>query len=119
MASYQEVTFASIIKGSFFDNQRFKLYSDSAYTLPIDLTGCTIKAQLRTTPKSPPQYTWSTEDDTITISGTDNNFVNLIGTNLDINPGQYYSDIDITFPSGAVRTYIRFKLTILDEYTNG
>lgn len=117
MATYQTITFPDTIKGSGFNGYVFKFYSDSAYTTAIDLTGCTITANLRQTPKSIAQATWTTEDDTITITGAGDNFVTLTERNMNVPIGQYYMDLDILFPSGINKTYVRIMWRIIDEYT--
>lgn len=117
MATYQTVTFDTIIKGSGFNGYVFKFYTDALHTLPIDLTGCTITADLRQTPKAIAQAKWSTEDSTITITGTDDNFVTLVARNINVPVGKYYMDLDILFPSGINKTYVRILWEIIEEYT--
>lgn len=116
MATYQTIALKDLISGAYFDSQRIKIYTDAAYTLPVDLTGCTITARLRDSEKSPPKEVWTTENNTITITGTDDNFVNLIGRNISAKAGQYYMDLDILFPSGVNRTWLRIALKIIAPY---
>jgi len=116
MATYQTIAFKDLIKGAYFDAQRLKIYTDAAYTLPVDLTGCVISCRLRQTEKSSPKEIWTTENGTITITGADDNFVNLLGRNINADAGQYYMDLDILFPSGINRTWLRIMWKIVAPY---
>jgi hypothetical protein len=116
MATYQTVIFDELIKGSGYNGSVIKIYTDSSRTVAVDLTGCSITANLKQSPKSIAQATWATEDDTITISGDDNNFVTLHARNMDVPIGQYFMDVDILFPSGINKINLRIGWKIIDKY---
>jgi len=83
--------------------QTFALLAD---TTPIDLSGCTILIQVRPTPTSATiALTLSTADSTISIGGANRNQITL-NKKVDVAAGSYVYDMNVTFPSGEVKTYI-------------
>jgi hypothetical protein len=83
--------------------QTFALLAD---TTPIDLSGCTILIQVRPTPTSATiALTLSTADSTISIGGANRNQITL-NKKVDVTAGSYVYDMNVTFPSGEVKTYI-------------
>ncbi len=82
--------------------------------VPLDLTGYTAAAQIRSTFDDPVSYDF---DATITpLTGT----IDLILTSVvseTILAGSYVWDFQVTEPSGNVRTYITGDVTVFDEVT--
>jgi hypothetical protein len=83
--------------------QVFALLAD---TTPIDLSGSTILIQVRPTPASATiALTLSTADSSISIGGVNRNQITL-NKKVDVTAGSYVYDMNVTFPSGEVKTYI-------------
>jgi len=83
--------------------QTFALLAD---TTPIDLSGSTILIQVRPTPTSSVvALELSTDDSSIGIGGVDNNQITL-NKIVDIAASTYVYDMNVTFPSGEVKTYL-------------
>jgi hypothetical protein len=83
--------------------QTFALLAD---TTPIDLSGSTILIQVRPTPTSSVvALELTSEDSSIGIGGVDNNQITL-NKIVDVAAGTYVYDMNVTFPSGEVKTYL-------------
>jgi hypothetical protein len=83
--------------------QTFALLAD---TTPIDLSGSTILIQVRPTPTSSVvALELTTDDSSIGIGGVDSNQITL-NKIVDIAAGTYVYDMNVTFPSGEVKTYL-------------
>jgi hypothetical protein len=83
--------------------QVFALLAD---TTPIDLSGCNILIQIRPTPASSVvTLELSTDDSSIIIGGVDSNQITL-NKIVDIPACSYVYDMNVTFPSGEVKTYL-------------
>ncbi len=83
--------------------QTFALLAD---TTPIDLSGSTILIQVRPTPSSSVvALELTTDDSSIGIGGVDSNQITL-NKIVDIAAGTYVYDMNVTFPSGEVKTYL-------------
>jgi hypothetical protein len=118
MASYQTYNFPDIIRNSWFPGTEFKLYSDAAATIPIDLTGCVIRMMMKLNPTvEVPAYEFSTTNARILITNPTGGIFQLIGVNMEIPAGLYFYDIDITFISGRRQTYIKGQFKILQDVT--
>jgi hypothetical protein len=82
------------------------VFSILADTTPVDLSGCTILIQVRPTPTSATiALTLSTADSSISIGGVNRNQITL-NKKVDVTAGSYVYDMNVTFPSGEVKTYI-------------
>ena len=85
---------------------------------PINLTGCTAKMQIRD--KADTLLTTVTTSDHITISGTAGTVnVSFPATSTDnIDPGTYYSDLEITFPiTGQVQSSSTIQFQVQQDIT--
>lgn len=84
-------------------SQTFAILAD---TTPVDLTGCTILIQVRPTPASTSVLlTLSTANSSISIGGVSRNQITL-NKIVDVAAGSYVYDMNVTFPSGEVKTYL-------------
>lgn len=85
---------------------------------PIDLTGCTAKMQIRD--KADALQTTVTTSDHITISGA-TGIVNVsfpATATASIDPGTYYSDLQITFPiTGQVQSSSTIQFQVQEDVT--
>lgn len=94
--------------------QTFALLAD---TTPIDLTGCTIVVQVRTSADAPTAaLTLSTTEGTISIGGVDYNQITLNKV-VNIAAGSYVYDMNVHFPSGEVKTYIWGTFFVQEDIT--
>jgi hypothetical protein len=84
-------------------SQTFAILAD---TTPVDLSGCTILIQVRPTPASSVvALTLSTANSSISIGGVSRNLITL-NKIVDVAAGAYVYDMNVTFPSGEVKTYL-------------
>ena len=92
--------------------QTFALLAD---TTPIDLSGSTILVQVRPTPSSSVvALELSTDDSSIGIGGVDSNQITL-NKIVDIAAGTYVYDMNVTFPSGEVKTYLWGNFIVTED----
>lgn len=118
MATYQNISLSDVIRGSYWDGLTITLYSSESPQVPIDLTGCVITYQIKLNGTIAAYAAqWTTDDNTITITGADNNELNIIGRNMNIPVGSYVGDIDILFTDGKNRTWFRTTQNIIQDVT--
>lgn len=95
-------------------SQTFAILAD---TTPVDLTGCTIVIQVRQTPSSATvDLTLSTANSSISIGGLNRNQITL-NKKVDVAAGSYVYDMNVTFPSGEVKTYIWGNFIVQEDIT--
>jgi hypothetical protein len=94
--------------------QTFAILSND---VAVDLTGSTIVIQVRESASSSTALlTLSTTESTITITGTSHNQVTLNKV-VTIPAGTYTYDMNVTFPSGVVKTYIWGTFIVQEDIT--
>jgi hypothetical protein len=111
------------LRGDTFAGVKFTLqsYPENSQTLaPINLTGSQIKMQVRRLPDDPQVIMeFSTTDTSIAIEGTANNIIyvkpKLVPATAPATRCVY--DVQISFPNGEVKTYIRGYFEILKDVT--
>lgn len=105
-------------RGDTFDGFGFVVTSNGGN--PVDFTGATIKIQFRTKPDSDVVMEWLTSDNSIVITGANNNIINMqpkTGLQMDIKAGTYRYDINVLFPTNITRTYVEGEMQIVDDYS--
>ncbi|NSW46216.1 MAG: BppU family phage baseplate upper protein [Bacteroidales bacterium] len=102
------------VKGDTFKGCRFTVNVNNA---PLNLTGCQIRMHLRTNPLHDSKYELSTINGKIVIIDTINGIFEIPEQIIDIPAGNYYYDIEITFPDGKVKTYINGRFEIVQDIT--
>jgi hypothetical protein len=83
--------------------------------LPISLANATMKVEVRDKPDGD-VYLTLTEGDGLTVGGTGNNVV-TISKVVNIDGGCYFYDLQATFTSGVVTTYIKGSFLVTDDIT--
>ena len=102
-------------RGDTFDEVLFELKKDN---VAINLTGATIRMQLRKAPGGPVFLNLTSVSSaglTITDATAGKFKINTTIINLEANV--YLYDIEITFSSGEVRTWVSGQFTILNDIT--
>ena len=95
-------------------SQTFSILAD---TVPVNLTGSTITIQVRKTASaSSIDLTLSTADSTITIGGASFNQITL-NKKVTIAAGSYLYDMNVSFPSGVVKTYVWGSFFVQEDIT--
>lgn len=93
---------------------QFQLWADAGKTQPVDLTGCTVKAEIRDKPRGTVSAVITTAVDTtpgvITASLSATTTAGLIPS------GAW--DLQVTYPDGEVRTVLAGKVTVTDDVTD-
>lgn len=79
----------------------------------LNLSTATIKMQIRKKAGEPVLQTLSINNG-IVVSGTNNVVFNKV---IDIEGGTYRYDIEVTFQSGVVRTYVSGQFKVMDDIT--
>ncbi len=95
-------------------SQTFAILAD---TTPVDLTGCTILIQVRPAPASASVVlTLTSANSSISIGGANRNQITL-NKIVDVAAGSYVYDMNVTFPSGEVKTYIWGNFIVQEDIT--
>lgn len=84
--------------------------------VPIDLSNATMKMQVRTYPDGDIMQTL-TEGDGLTVGGANNNVVTVSKVISIENGGVYRYDLQATFTSGVVITYVRGNFLLYEDIT--
>lgn len=83
----------------------------------INLTGCSIKMDFKRNPGYDYDKRLSTENGGITVSNPTGGEFTINEFTANLQPGKYLFDIQFTFPSGTIKTYINGTLEVLSEVT--
>jgi hypothetical protein len=106
------------LKGDTFDIVNFEVKINDQ---PVNLTGATIKMQLRKDAYdhvTPPTLSFtSVANNGITITQPLLGKFNINQQIIDIDVFKYFYDIQITFPTGVVKTYINGFFDVLIDVT--
>jgi len=95
-------------------SQTFAILAD---VTPVDLSGSTILIQVRPTPTSASvELTLSTANSSISIGGVSRNQITL-NKKVEVAAGTYVYDMNVTFPSGEVKTYIWGNFIVQEDIT--
>lgn len=95
-------------RGDTFGGQLFSFREEiNDVLVPIDLTGTSIILQLKILENCKFSFEFSTENLLITLPDPAMGQVYLESTIIDILEGLYLYDMQITFPDGVVRTWIK------------
>lgn len=81
---------------------------------PEDLTGCIAEIGFRKTKNSKLEWLLSSETGAIAI---DENQITIVPRLLTLSPGSYVYDLQITYPSGFVRTYLTGTFKVEKDIT--
>ena len=102
-------------RGDTLDSVQFTLI-DKDTSLPIDLTGASLKIQFRKPFKGATQLT-ITDGSGITIVSPTTGRLIIDSFILDWDPGVYLYDIEITFANSTVKTYVRGSINVISDAT--
>ena len=83
---------------------------------PIDLTGATIKCQFRQ-PFNGKTILELTTSSGITVDTPTSGVIQLANFVPTWDPGIYLYDIEFTFPSGIIKTYLKGTINIVSDQT--
>ena len=115
MANPSVVNIDNHYKGDTYDGIQYTLLNASDSS-PIDLTSATIKAQFRFSSITGSIIKEITEISGITVTDAANGVFAFI---IDWAFGIYYYDIEVTFVSGVVKTFVQGRIKITQDVTNG
>jgi hypothetical protein len=94
--------------------QTFAITADN---VAVNLTGSTITIQVRKTANaSAVDLSLSTGGNGITIAGASNNQI-VLNKVVNIAAGNYLYDMNVTFPSGVVKTYVWGTFLVQEDIT--
>jgi len=83
---------------------------------PINLSGAKVDMELREDYDAPVVFSLSTTTSTISVLPTLSAF-KVLPTLIDIPPATYSYDIQITYPTGIIKTYMEGKWEIFFDVT--
>lgn len=83
-------------------SQTFAIKSNN---IPVDLTGCEVLIEVKKKPGVSVSELTLTNTNGVSIIGDDSNMI-VLNKLVDIPAGNYVYDINVTFPSGEVKTYV-------------
>jgi len=107
--------FSNQYKGDSFDSTQFTV-KDADTTLPIDLTGTSIRIQFRNVLSGPTIKTL-TIGDGISMPSPSTGVFTMDEFIIDWAAGKYLYDIQFTFPTGNIKTYLTGGVTIISDVT--
>jgi len=93
-----------------------QVFSITSNEVAVDLSGSTILIQVRQTPASTNVELELQTGTSITIGGVGKNEITL-NKKVDIAAGNYVYDMNVTFPSGLVKTYIYGTFLVQEDIT--
>ena len=117
MSAIATYKIADHYKGDTFDGVQFTLLN-STDNIPINLTGCAIKIQFKKSAAYGTLQKEITNTAGITIVDAVNGVFKIDAFLINWSEANYYYDIEITFPNGLVKTYIKGTLAIIRDVTN-
>lgn len=93
---------------------QFRLWMDAGKTQPADLTGVTVKAEIRDKPKG---TKITPVDCTVTLPNIiDGHLTAPVSKDMTIDKGQW--DLQLTYPSGDVATVVAGDVTVIADITD-
>lgn len=104
----------SALKGDTFNGLQMTLVKDG---VAIDLTGATIKMDIRKDSKTGTSIDSRVTSDGITILDAVNGVLQIDAFKVLYPVGKYYYDLQITFAAGNVKTYIEGTFTVTQDVT--
>jgi hypothetical protein len=85
------------------------------YKFPFDLTGVSILCQFKKEPNGVAVFEYNTNDQSIFINNAIDGEIIFNKRKMDYPVGDYFYDLELTFPNGDVRTYGESKLVIFQD----
>jgi hypothetical protein len=83
--------------------------------VPVNLTGSSIKMEFRRSIDSPVMLTFSTSDNTIQLLSQSS--IRVMPRKIEIPFGTYLYDLQVTYPTGVVRTFVSGEWEITPDIT--
>lgn len=83
---------------------------------PVDLTGASVKMQLKVNDSKTPSFEFSTESGTLSLLAGGVIQFNEINS-WTLNPGTYKYDLQVIDNTGFVRTYLKGTWTVVADIT--
>jgi len=83
----------------------------------VDLTDAVIEMQVRLQPDGAVALEYSTTAGTITITDAAGGDFTIDAVDVDIEPGNYYYDIQVTTSDDTIRTILQGRWKILQDVT--
>jgi hypothetical protein len=83
--------------------------------IPVNLTNSLIKMEFRQGIDTPVALTLSTENSAIVITSLSS--IRILPKTIEIPYGKYFYDLQVTFPTGVIKTYISGSWTVAPDFT--
>jgi len=107
--------FPNHIKGDTFLAQSF-IFKKNA--VAIDLTGGSFRMMIKKHKRDTIAAVSLTDGSGITVTDAVNGVWEIDDQVIDIDEGKYYYDVEYTYPSGIIATYLSGFIEIIQDITN-
>jgi hypothetical protein len=85
--------------------------------IPANLTGASIKADFRRSIDSPVVLSFSSTNGSIIVTDASGGIIQFPPRLIKIPPGKYFYDLQVTYPTGVVKTYFSGTWIIISDFT--
>lgn len=118
MSTPDTVTLPDQLRGDTWDGLRMTVQTTDGQTVtPVDLTGASIRMQLRRKPGSEILQAWTTLAADIVITDAVAGQFSVLPSIIDVRGGVYQFDIEITLADNTVMTPVAGTITITEDIT--
>ena len=114
MATFDIYNIRDQYKGDTFNGVQFTISNQDG---AIDLTSATIRTQFRRKTETGQVVKTITESDGITVTDAANGIIQFDAFDINWIADIYHYDIEITFVSGVIRTYVKGTLLLIQDTT--
>lgn len=118
MAYQQTYNFPAAVKGDTYNEVQFIANTKSGVTVtPIDLTGCSIRMWIVTKDTKSTVLDANTSNSKIIINDAAAGKFKVVLGIVSIPVANYLYDIEIKFPSGVIKTWIKGAFFVISDIT--
>jgi hypothetical protein len=83
--------------------------------VPVNLSGAEVKMEFRQSVDAPVAMTFSTATSSILLLNA--NTIRILPKKIEVPFAKYYYDLQVTYPNGAVKTYMEGTWPIVHDIT--
>lgn len=103
------------IKGDNFLGIKFQLFDGADQ--PVDISGSSVRMQLRKSYGFPLDLQWSTVENTIEVNVNEIYIKERTSIDMDIDAYKYRYDVEVTYPDGVTTTLIKGLFPLENDVT--
>ena len=102
---------------NFPDQLKGDTFKARQITFNFDITGARIDIQFKLNGSAQPVFSWSTSDNTITVSNSVTGVIIMTEKIITAASNVYLYDVQIIDANGAIRTYFGGKMKLVQDIT--